>query len=90
MKSSFGVSEVSIRSQDGEEVGEEDHALGKQLTSRYSPAFLDFRSDCSCMYAKVFDKDLREDIEWFRGQHVQQEGFERYANAEIFVLDNWY
>ncbi|NTF17138.1 hypothetical protein G6L37_01670 [Agrobacterium rubi] len=75
---------------EGEDVGEEFHIFGIPLTSRYFPQFLDFRERSGGLYVKRFNKDLHEDIEWFRTFLVEEKGLKHYESAEILVLDRWY
>jgi hypothetical protein len=76
--------------QEGEDVGEENHLYGVKLTSRYFPAFLDFREESGGLFLKRFNKALLDDIEWVRSYLVDELGLLHYKNAEIIVLDQWY
>lgn len=76
--------------QEGEDVGEDFHLYGVKLTSRYFPAFLDFREEDGGLYLKRFNKDLLEDIEWVRAYLADELGLQHYKNAEVLVLDQWY
>lgn len=76
--------------QEGEDVGEENHLYGVKLTSRYFPAFLDFREESGGLFLKRFNKELLADIEWVRSYLVNELGLLHYKNAEVIVLNQWY
>lgn len=84
--SAIGIAEVFKWDHEGEDV----HLYGVKLTSRYFPAFLDFREESGGLYLKRFNKDLFEDIEWVRAYLVNELGLKHYENAEVLVLDRWY
>lgn len=75
---------------EGEDQGEEFHVFGIALTGRYSPQFLDFRHPHGGLYVKRFNRDLHDDVEWFRSFLVNEKGMEHYVSAELLVLDKWY
>lgn len=75
---------------DGEDQGEEFHTFGIPLTGRYSPRFLDFREKYGGLYVKRFNKDLHEDVDWFRAFLVNEKKLKHYESAELLVLDRWY
>jgi hypothetical protein len=86
----IGITEMFKWDNEGEDVGEDAHLYGVKLTSRYFPAFLDFREEHGGLYLKRFNKDLLDDIEWVRAYLVNELGLQHYQNAEILVLDQWY
>ncbi|TLX15951.1 hypothetical protein [Rhizobium sp. MHM7A] len=88
--SAIGIAEVFKWDHEGEDVGEDVHLYGVKLTSRYFPAFLDFREESGGLYLKRFNKDLLDDIEWVRAYLVNDLGLQHYKNAEVLVLDQWY
>lgn len=89
-KSAFEIKEYFTWEFDGEDVGEDCHILGVQLTDRYSPAFLDFREEHGGLYVKLFNQALLDDIEWFRNYLITERGLAHYATAQVFTRDNWY
>ena len=88
--SSIGIAEMFKWDNEGEDVGEDVHLYGVKLTSRYFPAFLDFREESGGLYLKRFSKELLDDIEWVRTYLVDVLGLNHYRNAEVLVLDEWY
>lgn len=75
---------------DGEDQGDAFHTFGIPLTGRYFPRFLDFRDPRGGLYVKRFNKDLYDDVEWFRAFLVEEKGLKHYERAELLVLDRWY
>ncbi len=88
--SAIGIAEIFKWDHEGEDVGQDDHLYGVKLTSRYFPAFLDFREESGGLYLKRFNKELLDDIEWVRSYLVNTLGLKHYQNAEVLVLDQWY
>jgi len=87
---SFRLFETLEVETDGRRLEDGDHVLGIQLTARYRPAFLDFRSAHGGLHIKTLDRTLFDDIEWLRRRVLEIEGMGRYSHAQIFVRDNWY